>query len=74
MLQVKSASPDVNVWFHAFGPVDNVTLSVDAAGVNATVVSPDLAATNGILYVIDHVLGIPYQTVFKKISTDPMMA
>ncbi|CAG0924362.1 unnamed protein product [Notodromas monacha] len=73
MLQVRSASPDVSVWFHAFGPPDNVTLSVDAAGVNASIVSPDLAASNGILYVIDHVLGIPYQNVFKKLSTDPMM-
>lgn len=48
-------------------------MTVEGGGVNATVLQPDLAATNGIIHVIDRVLGVPYSTVLEKLKTDPML-
>lgn len=46
-------------------------LTVEGGGVNATAVMGDIGATNGILHIIDGVLGIPYLTVFRKLADDP---
>ncbi|CAG0880507.1 unnamed protein product [Darwinula stevensoni] len=73
MLQVETVKGQNFVYFHAAGVPHNRSLSVDAGGVNATVTIPDIGAVNGYIHIIDHILGIPYQTVFDKISTDPMM-
>lgn len=52
---------------------DNVTVTVEGGGVNATLEIPDIAVTNGFVHIIDHVLGIPYATVQEKLATDPML-
>jgi len=52
---------------------DNKTMTVEGGGVNATIVQSDIAATNGFVHIIDHVLGIPYTSVLEKLQTDPML-
>ncbi|KAK7081576.1 fatty acid synthase beta subunit fas1 [Halocaridina rubra] len=49
-------------------------ISLEGGGVNATVTTPDIAAKNGVIHIIDHILGIPSQTVYVKLSTDPMLS
>ncbi|KAH1026424.1 hypothetical protein HUJ05_000094 [Dendroctonus ponderosae] len=49
-------------------------MTVEGGGVNATVIQPDLAAKNGIIHIIDRVLGVPYSTILEKVSTDPMLS
>ena len=48
-------------------------LVVDGLGVTATVREPDIGATNGIIHVVDKVLGIPSSTINQKLSEDPML-
>jgi fasciclin 1 len=51
----------------------NSSITVEGGGVNATIVQSDIAATNGFVHIIDHVLGIPYTSVLEKLQTDPML-
>lgn len=51
----------------------NLTFTVEGGGVNATIIQPDIAATNGYVHIIDRVLGVPYTTVLDKLKSDPMM-
>lgn len=60
-----------NLYFRVVGEERNKTLTVEGGGVNATAVMGDIGATNGILHVIDRVLGIPYLTVYSKLADDP---
>lgn len=62
-----------SLYFNVLQHGDNKTVTVEGAGVNATVVQPDIAATNGIIHIIDRVLGVPFMTVGRKIATDPML-
>ncbi|XP_043251597.1 fasciclin-1 isoform X3 [Colletes gigas] len=55
------------------GPSGNQTVTVEGGGVNATVITANIAATNGIIHIIDRVLGVPYTTVYEKLKTDPML-
>ena len=48
-------------------------MTVAARGINATVVEKDIGTINGVIHVIDRVLGVPYQSVFERLSTDPNM-
>jgi hypothetical protein len=48
-------------------------MTVAARGINATVVEKDIGTINGVIQVIDRVLGVPYQTIYQRISTDPNM-
>ena len=59
------------VWFH-FNPLDQ-KMTVSARGINATVVEKDIGTINGVIHVIDRVLGVPYQTIYERLSTDPQM-
>ena len=52
---------------------DEGILNVDGLGVTATVKEPDIGATNGIIHVVDKVLGIPSSSINEKLSEDPMM-
>jgi fasciclin 1 len=52
---------------------NNKTITVEGGGVNASIVQSDIAATNGFVHIIDHVLGIPYTSVLEKLKTDPML-
>ena len=48
-------------------------MTVSARGINATVVEKDIGTINGVIHVIDRVLGVPYQSVYERLSTDPNM-
>lgn len=54
-------------------PSGNQIVTVEGGGVNATVVTANIAATNGLIHIIDRVLGVPYTTVLDKLRTDPML-
>ena len=48
-------------------------MTVEGRGVNATVVEKDIGTINGVIHVVDRVLGVPYQTVGERIQSDPNM-
>ncbi|XP_065337193.1 fasciclin-1 isoform X2 [Cloeon dipterum] len=73
IIQVESAAARKNLYFNVIRHGHNETLTVEGGGVNATVVQPNIAATNGIVHIIDRVLGIPYSTVGEKLATDPAL-
>lgn len=54
-------------------PSGNQIVTVEGGGVNATVVTANIAATNGLIHIIDRVLGVPYTNVLEKLRTDPML-
>ncbi|XP_032785978.2 fasciclin-1 isoform X3 [Daphnia magna] len=71
---VESADRHRRLYFSAFGPDDNITVSVEGGGVNATIIQPDIGALNGIVHIIDRVLGVPTMTVIEKLQSDPIMS
>lgn len=42
-------------------------LTVESGNVNATAIQSDLGASDGILHIIDRVLGIPFKTMREKL-------
>uniref|UniRef100_A0A146LUE9 Fasciclin-1 n=1 Tax=Lygus hesperus TaxID=30085 RepID=A0A146LUE9_LYGHE len=71
--QVETLSAKRHLYFNVVSIGSNKTLTVEGGGVNATVIQPDIAATNGIVHIIDRVLGVPITTVGRKMATDPML-
>lgn len=61
-----------HLWFYYTN--NNETFMLDGQGVTAEVVEPDIGATNGVIHVIDHLLGFPQHTIAEKLSHDPMMS
>ena len=59
------------IWFH-YSKRDQL-MTVEGRGVNATVVEKDIGTINGVVHVVDRVLGIPYQTVTERLNSDPDM-
>lgn len=76
-LQIVQVPTNVDKKFLYFNVLNrddnNKTITVEGGGVNATIVQSDIAATNGFVHIIDHVLGIPYTSVLEKLNTDPML-
>ncbi|XP_076287774.1 fasciclin 1 Fas1 domain-containing isoform X3 [Lasioglossum baleicum] len=71
---VPTAADRKKLYFNVVqGPRGNQTVTVEGGGVNATVITANIAATNGIIHIIDRVLGVPYTTVLEKLKTDPML-
>ncbi|XP_044002634.1 fasciclin-1 isoform X3 [Aphidius gifuensis] len=71
---VPTAAAWKNLYFNVIeGSNGSQTVTVEGGGVNATVITANIAATNGIIHIIDRVLGIPYTTVLDKMRTDPML-
>ncbi|XP_078040746.1 fasciclin 1 Fas1 domain-containing isoform X2 [Augochlora pura] len=74
VIQVPTAADRKKLYFNVVqGPSGNQTVTVEGGGVNATVITANIAATNGIIHIIDRVLGVPYTTVLEKLRTDPML-
>ncbi|XP_017776262.1 PREDICTED: fasciclin-1 isoform X2 [Nicrophorus vespilloides] len=71
--QAPTLNKKKNLYFNVAFAGNNKTLTVEGGGVNATVIQSDLAATNGIIHIIDRVLGVPYSTVLDKLRTDPLL-
>ncbi|XP_050311264.1 fasciclin-1 isoform X2 [Anthonomus grandis grandis] len=72
--QVPTMAKGRNLYFNVLSNRTNTTMIVEGGGVTATVIQPDLAAKNGIIHVINRVLGIPYANVLEKLQTDPMLS
>lgn len=70
IVQYPTISPRKLLYFNV---IANETVTVEGGGVNATIVQPDIAVTNGIVHIINRVLGVPYATVYDKLRTDPMV-
>ena len=70
-LPFPSGSKD-HLWFYYTN--NNRTFMLDGQGVTAEVVEPDIGATNGVIHVIDRVLGVAQHTVAQKLAMDPMMS
>jgi len=49
-------------------------LHVDGGGVEAEVVEANVGASNGVIHSINRVLGIPQDTIKRKLGMDPMMS
>ncbi|XP_023702117.1 fasciclin-1 isoform X3 [Cryptotermes secundus] len=71
--QVQTAAERKKLYFNVIRNGHNVTLTVEGGGVNATVIEPNIAATNGFVHIIDRVLGVPYTNVKEKLQSDPML-
>ncbi|KAF2894406.1 hypothetical protein ILUMI_11767, partial [Ignelater luminosus] len=71
--QVQTYNRRKSLYFNVATSGENSTLTVEGGGVNATVIQPNIAATNGIIHIIDRVLGVPYTTVLDKLQQDPML-
>ena len=48
-------------------------MTVSARGVNASVIESDIGTVNGVVHIIDRVLGIPYMTIGQYMASDPNM-
>ena len=48
-------------------------MSVWARGINASVVESDIGTVNGVIHIIDRVLGVPYMTIGQYMESDPDM-
>ncbi|XP_043464800.1 fasciclin-1 isoform X2 [Leptopilina heterotoma] len=71
---VPTAADKKNLYFNvAQSPFGNETVTVEGGGVNATIITANIAATNGMIHIIDRVLGIPYTTVLDKLKSDPQL-
>lgn len=73
LFQVQTAAERKKLYFNVIKHGHNVTLTVEGGGVNATVIEPNIAATNGFVHIIDRVLGVPYTSVKEKLQSDPML-
>ncbi|XP_049820790.1 fasciclin-1 isoform X2 [Aethina tumida] len=73
VFQARTLSRGKNLYFNVVDHGNNRTMTVEGGGVNATVIQADLAATNGIIHIIDRVLGVPCTTILDKLRTDPML-
>lgn len=69
--QVVSADGKRNLYFRLGGDEKKPKFTVEGGAVNATVIQADIATTNGMIHVIDRVLGMPFQNLFDKLKTDP---
>lgn len=74
ILQVPTAVDRRNLYFNVItNRQGNQTVTVEGAGVNATLIQADIAQMNGYVHIIDRVLGVPFATVYDKLRTDPML-
>ena len=48
-------------------------MTVWGRGVNASVVESDIGTVNGVVHIIDRVLGVPYMTIGEYMESDPDM-
>jgi uncharacterized surface protein with fasciclin (FAS1) repeats len=71
--EVLSADNNRSLYFRVVGTEANTRLTVEGGGVNATAVQADIGATNGIIHIIDRVLGMPFQNIYDKLKSDPQL-
>ena len=72
--EVMSADNRRSLYFRVAGGDTSPRLTVEGGGVNATAVQADIGATNGIIHIIDRVLGMPFQNIYDKLKSDPTLS
>jgi len=72
--EVISADNTRSLFFRVAGDDANTRMTVEGGGVNATALQPDIGATNGIIHIIDRVLGMPFQNIHDKLKSDPELS
>lgn len=74
IFQVPTAADRKHLYFNIVPSLTGEeTLTVEGGGVNASCIQANIAATNGIIHIIDRVLGVPQTTVLDKLKQDPML-
>jgi len=74
LYNVSSADPGRSLYLHVSGvPGHNQTLTVEGGGTNATVTVADIVTDDGVIHVIDKLLGVPYRSLGDKLAVDAMM-
>jgi uncharacterized surface protein with fasciclin (FAS1) repeats len=69
--ELQSSDGKRNVYFGVAQPTESTeVLTVEGGGVNSTCVQADIGANNGVIHIVDKILGIPYQTVYEKVKDD----
>ena len=70
---MQSEDPSRSLYLSVWGvPGKNQTMTVEGGGTNATVVIADIVARDGVIHVIDKLLGVPYRSVGEKLAVDAM--
>ena len=64
---------DNRIWFHNSRYSLSNDMTVWGRGVNASVVESDIGTVNGVVHIIDRVLGVPYMTIGEYMESDPDM-
>lgn len=59
--------------FRLVGNEPNTRLTLESGGVNATSLLSDFGASDGIVHIIDRVLGMPFNTIHEKIINNPLL-
>jgi hypothetical protein len=72
--EVLSSDGQRSLYFRVVGAETTPRLTVEGGGVNATAIQADIGATNGIIHIIDRVLGMPFQNIYDKLRTDPQLS
>lgn len=74
-LQVPTLNKGQHLYF-AINFVDSEApiVTVEGAGVTGTLTTANVIARNGAVHIIDRLLGIPSQTVYEKLATDPILS
>lgn len=61
------------VEFRLAGTEPHTRLTVESGGVNATSIQSDFGASDGILHIIDRVLGMPFKTMREKLRAQQLL-
>lgn len=67
----ESASSRRMLYMRVVGQDHGRILTVEGGGVNATAIQANIGATNGVVHIVDRVLGMPSHTIYEKINNDP---
>ena len=74
MFQAETINDRRKLYFAVNKPNATVPqVSIEGGGVNASITTPNIIARNGVIHIIDRILGIPSQTVLEKLQSDPML-
>ncbi|XP_045125590.1 fasciclin-1-like isoform X4 [Portunus trituberculatus] len=74
-LQVPTLNKGQNLYFAInFMDTESPVVTVEGAGVTGTLTTANVIARNGAVHIVDRLLGIPSQTVYEKLATDPILS
>ena len=66
--------PSRQLYLSVWGvPGKNQTMTVEGGGTNASVVIDDIVAKDGVVHIIDKLLGVPYRSIGEKLAVDAML-